>query len=124
MALEQEELRRRLAAARELVGLDQAKMGAELKRRGLGKTDAKRLERGTLPFSESHLIAYARITELPEAWFTTKDWRSLISATAAADASPEVAELTAQRSALLTTIARVRTELEDLRSLQPPGGNS
>jgi hypothetical protein len=60
---------------------------------------------------------------VPAAWFTAEDWRSLISAGAAADASPEVAQLRAERSELLTTISRVRTELEGLRRQQPPAEN-
>lgn len=121
MAIEQEELRRRLAAARELIGLDQDEMGVELKRKGLGKTDAKRLERGAIDFSESHLVAYSRITGLPEAWFTADDWRSLISAEAAAAASPEVEQMLIERSVLRSTVLQVRTELERLQRLLPPG---
>jgi hypothetical protein len=119
MALEHGELRRRLAAARELIGLDQNAMGARLKKSGLGKTDAKRLERDTLEFSDSHLDAYVRITGLPAAWFTAEDWRPLISASAAADADPEVERLVAQRSVLKSTLAQVSEELEDLRKRRP-----
>jgi transcriptional regulator with XRE-family HTH domain len=116
MALDGEQLRRRLAAARELIGLDQDEMGALLKESGLGKTDAKRLERGAIPFSDSHLDAYARITELPPAWFTAEDWRALIYA----EGSPWLVELRGQRDLLQLALGDLRDELEALRKSRPP----
>lgn len=77
MPLDKDTLTRRLVAARSVVGLDQNEMGAELAKEGLGKTDAKRLERGQIDFSNSHWAAYVRITRMPEAWFTAPDYSAL-----------------------------------------------
>lgn len=77
MPLDQDTLAKRLAAARTVVGFDQSEMGAELEKEGLGKTDAMRLERGKIEFSNSHWAAYVRITRMPEAWFTAPDYSAL-----------------------------------------------
>jgi triphosphoribosyl-dephospho-CoA synthetase len=116
MALEHEELRRRLAAARELVGLDQTEMGERLKASGLGVTDAKRLERNTLSFSDSHLDAYVRITGLPRAWFEAEDWRRLIYA----EGSPTLRQLKEERDLAQLALVDLRDELQGLRRSQHP----
>lgn len=71
--LENEELKRRLDAARTLRGLTQNQLAALLAEDGLGKHDLGRIERGSLVMQRVHREAIARRLRIPEWWLTVED---------------------------------------------------
>lgn len=115
MALKDEELRHRLVAARELIGLDQRQMGAKLDEQGLGRTDAMRLERGRIAFTPAHLSAYTRITGLPSQWFTIGDVSALFSPALAGEDPDEAlgtqADVVRALRSLLAALENVRSAM-------------
>jgi transcriptional regulator with XRE-family HTH domain len=70
MALEPDEVARRIRAARELRGLSQAQLGELLAADGLGSTDAGRIERNEIPMTRVHRDALIRALRVPERWLT------------------------------------------------------
>lgn len=74
--LDADTLARRLRAARELRALDQAELEPLLEEEGYGKHDAARMERkddDAPVLHEGRRRAFARIFNLPEAWFSAPD---------------------------------------------------
>lgn len=71
--LSDDELRRRLIAARTLRGLTQTDLGELLKQDGLGKHDPGRIERGGLTMQRAHREAFAHHLGVPTTWFTEPD---------------------------------------------------
>lgn len=71
--LSQEEIRRRIAALRELRGMTQNDMNEAFAALGGPKTDAGRAERGTIPLTDVHLMLFVRALRVPPYWFTEED---------------------------------------------------
>lgn len=71
--LPDDELVRRLKAARELRGIDQNTLGLLFKEDGLGKMDPGRIERGEMKMQRAHRDAFCRHLGLPERWLTEPD---------------------------------------------------
>lgn len=76
--LDQETLKRRIHAARLLRGLDQEQLNALFEADGLGKTDAGRIERGTLTMQRAHREAFVRNLQVPEDWFLSENVDELV----------------------------------------------
>lgn len=74
MALPQDELKRRIDAARTLRGMTQRELGDRLAEDGFGKHDLGRVERGDprMPFNNAILRALCHHLEVPERWFTDR----------------------------------------------------
>lgn len=88
---EQEELRRRIRAARELAGISQIEMNAEGERRGLRKHALGGAERGDIEIRHVHLAMLCEILKVPMSWFTEP--REVIVAQRAADYAKLVNQL-------------------------------
>lgn len=76
MALDADELARRIVSARELRGIDQAELGEAMKDEGYGKHDIAKMERQDAtapPLNRGRRIALAEILRVPEWWFTADD---------------------------------------------------
>jgi transcriptional regulator with XRE-family HTH domain len=78
VVLDQEQLKRRLVAARALRDVSQAELAGQLEADGLGKHDLGRIERGDLTMMPAHRRALAHHLRLPERWFTDPDTDSLL----------------------------------------------
>lgn len=71
MPLPQEEIKRRISAARIIRGMSQAEFDARGAADGFGKGEMSRVERGELQFREGkHLDAMRRYLDVPAWWFT------------------------------------------------------
>jgi hypothetical protein len=79
----QDELRRRVKAARVLADISQADMNAAGHRRGLGKHELGNAERGDIDIRQYHLPMLCEILGVPMSWFTEP--RQVIVAQRAAD---------------------------------------
>ena len=71
--LSDDELRRRVVAARELRGLTQTELGDLFAEDGLGKHDPGRIERGTMVMQRAHREAFMHHLRVPRSWFTEGD---------------------------------------------------
>jgi hypothetical protein len=124
MTLSKAEWKRRVDAALVLRGEELGDLKQPVHEKGLPVNAAARAGHDSDSYMPSHALALvvAEITELPVAWFEVEDWRPLISeeAGAAMESDEEIGKLKAERSVLLSTIAQVRSELEDLRKHPPP----
>lgn len=87
--LPQDELRRRLIAARTLRKLDQKALNAACADLGLGVQEAGRVERGTLPFQPKHHLIFCRVLRLPDRWFTEPNVDAIVGTPAAMDVDVE-----------------------------------
>jgi hypothetical protein len=119
MPLPKADYKRRLDAALALNGTTLDQIDATLEEHwGLGKEAASRAGRPSdkREPSQSLSVALGRELGVGEAWFEAPDWRAVLSeGAAAAETGDDLEKLKAQRSVLLSTIAQVRSELEDLR---------
>jgi transcriptional regulator with XRE-family HTH domain len=70
MPLPQEELKRRIEAARILRKLSQKDLNKRFEEDGLGKGTAGRVERGELDFRRAHRDAFVRHLGVDARWFT------------------------------------------------------
>lgn len=124
VTLSKDEWKRRVDAALSLRGEELGDLRHVVKEKGLPLNAAARAGHDSDAYEPNHALALvlAEITELPVAWFEVEDWRSLISeeAVAAGDPGDEAGKLKAERSLLLSMIAQVRSELEDLRKHPRP----
>ena len=77
--LDAPELRRRIRAARELRGLEQADLDCRFAADGLKKQEASRLERGELPWTAVRARALAYHLGMPLRWFTEPNIDVLLS---------------------------------------------
>jgi hypothetical protein len=68
--LDQQELRRRIRAARVLADISQAEMNAAGHERGLRKHELGRAERGDIAVRQYHLPMLCEILAVPMPWFT------------------------------------------------------
>lgn len=77
-----DELRRRLRAGRELIGISREALGEHLADDGFGKHDVAALERDvgeettsarSVPFTAGRKRSIARALQLPDSWFTEPD---------------------------------------------------
>lgn len=75
--LTQDELKRRIEAARILRGIDQAKLDEHFDSDGLGKS-AGRLERGDVPLTRARLDSLVRHLRVTSLWFTSRDIDALL----------------------------------------------
>jgi hypothetical protein len=123
MALSKTEWKRRVDAALVLRGEELGDLKQPVHEKGLPVNAAARAGHDSDSYLPSHALALvvAEITELPVAWFEDEDWRQLISEARAAGPDQEIEALTQQRSVLISTVLQVRTELERLQKLLPPG---
>ncbi len=121
MGLSKEEFANRVTAAASLHGLGMRELRTHLEKFGANKTLAEALISDETKRKPKQLRDLAEALEVPIAWFEAEDWRDLINAEGAAGASPQVEDLMAQRSVLLSTFEQVRVELEDLRKPPQPG---
>jgi hypothetical protein len=121
MGLSKKEFRNRVLAAAALHGLGLRTLRDHLEEFGADRTLAESLINDPAKRKPKQLRDLTEALEVPAAWFEAPDWRSLISegAAAAEAKGDEIGELKAQRSVLLSTIAQVRSELEDLRKRPP-----
>lgn len=124
----QEELRRRIVAARELRGITQTDLGALFEQDGLGKHDPGRIERGTMPMQRAHREAFIRHLRVPDAWFTEDDVDVLLGVSAGPS---DLSERELQRAAeliapqLLAAARALRQEPETgTRDRAEPGRSS
>lgn len=70
---DQDELRRRIRAARILRNMSQAEMNQEGHKRGLPKHTLGGVERGDLAVQHVHLAMVCEILDVPMAWFSETD---------------------------------------------------
>jgi transcriptional regulator with XRE-family HTH domain len=100
--LDQEELRRRIRAARMLSDISQADMSEAGHDRGLGKHELSQAERGKITIRHFHLPMLCEILGVPMSWFTeprhvivaqrADDYRQLIDELAGLTAPTEEPE--------------------------------
>jgi transcriptional regulator with XRE-family HTH domain len=95
--LSQEEIRRRIAALRELRGMTQSDMNAAFESLGGNKTDAGRAERGNIDLTDTHLWLYTQVLRVPPEWFTEEDVEVLLGNKPRGPISPEEAAALAAR---------------------------
>lgn len=104
--LKNEEIKRRMEAARKLRGLSQAQLGKLFEADDLGKMDPQQIERGIMPLRGARLAAACRHLRVPERWFTAEDVDEIVGFTpvdtptlAKQVAAEVVAAMQAQREA-------------------------
>lgn len=138
MALDADEIARRVRAARALAGLEQAELGRLMNADGYGVTDPGRLERPHAPDKKPPPLTPGRIASLavhtgvPESWFTEPDIRRLFAVGVIAGDDPdefaaevnrrlEAAQSAArrEREAVAKQISDLRTQLDALRADVP-----
>lgn len=124
MALPQDEIKRRIHAARTIRGISQASFDALGAKDGFGKGEMSRVERGELQFREGkHLAAICRYLDVPEWWLTAEHIDLAREASQLDRIEQRLSEATAERdqmrglidtqSAALREQARVLGELGD-----------
>lgn len=72
MPLSNEEIARRMKAARQLRGMSQQELNDLFAEDGLEKNEAGRLERGDLALTANRRYALVRHLRVPERWFTSE----------------------------------------------------
>lgn len=100
----QDDLVRRMEAARILRGISRRQLGELFKLDGLGVQDPERLARGEIDFERKHLLAACDRLRVPERWFTAETVDEVVGisneATLAANVAAQVlAALQAHREA-------------------------
>jgi transcriptional regulator with XRE-family HTH domain len=71
--LSDEEVKRRIEAARILRGITQVELNRLLHEDGFGKGDAGRVERGELPLGKARRDALCRHLRVPDRWLISED---------------------------------------------------
>lgn len=89
----QEDLVRRMEAARILRGITRRQLGELFKLDGLGVQDPERLVRHEIEFERTHMRAACEHLRVPERWFTAEDVDEIVGLT------PSDMEVLAQRLA-------------------------
>jgi transcriptional regulator with XRE-family HTH domain len=89
--LSQNELQRRIRAARVLANISQAEMNRGGHQRGLPKNTLGKVERGDLAIRHVHLAMLCEILEVPMSWFTEP--REVIVAQRASDYLDAIREI-------------------------------
>jgi len=113
MALEQDELRRRIAAAIAYAGLSQDSLGNLIKPEGAGKKDPEQISRGEKPMQLQQAQAFSRHTGFPPEWFLEVE-----AGPRAVDAV--LGEILSALTELRADVASVRKQLGDLQSQKQP----
>jgi hypothetical protein len=120
MALSKKEWKCRVDAALAVRGEELGDLKQPVNDKGLPVNAAARAGHESDSYAPNHALALvvAELTEFPVAWFEADDWRPVLSEGAAAveSQSDDLGKLKAERSALLSTISQVRSEIEDLRT--------
>lgn len=89
MPLTDEELKRRVVAARVLRGLTQTELGELFEADGLGLHDPGRIERGNMTMQRAHREAFIRLLRVPAAWFIEEDVDVIVGLKPARPLTPE-----------------------------------
>lgn len=127
LVLSSEEIRRRIVAARELIGMSQEDLGALLEQEGYGKHDVGRLERRDpkMPLTPGRRTALAKHLRVPEAWFTAERDELFPAISDQVDAGPqlkkfldEIRELVDDYSFLASTATPRQTEELKRRTIE------
>lgn len=116
--LSDEELRRRLVAARELRGLTQKDLDRLGAQDGLGKLEAGRVERGTIEFRRKHIDVFARHLRVSDAWFEEPDVDRLLGFSDAARVEDRLERIERALSAPVNydrLVERLRDEITEFR---------
>ncbi len=112
--LAQDELRRRLVAARVLRGLSQEEISEAGATLGLGKHELARAERGNIKLTHSRLTSAAEILGLPAQWFTAATVDHLLGALDHDSLVDRLEEMQATLEAQRTDAHAIRAHLADL----------
>lgn len=118
MPLPQEEIKRRINAARIIRGMSQAEFDALGAADGFGKGEMSRVERGELAFREGkHLAAMSRYLGVPAWWFTAE----AIDLSTGPDQDPPESTVEQHLASLTEQIAADRADrianIEDVKTL-------